>query len=231
MSASKETFPPKISASILSADFSRLKDEVQAVEEAGADYLHVDVMDGHFVPNLTIGPLVVKALRRVTALPLDVHLMISNPDFFLPEFIDAGANMVTAHVEATPHIHRTLMEIRRQGVRAGASIDPGTPLCALEPILESIDLALIMSVNPGFGGQAFIPYALRKIEELRQRIDQNKLKVDIFVDGGIHLENIDQVVRAGADVIVSGSAIFKTPSYKKTIEAMRTKMQESFSRG
>lgn len=217
----------KVAASILSADFSRLGEEVQAVEKAGVDYIHVDVMDGHFVPNITLGPMIVRALHRATSLPLDVHLMITNPDFFLPDFIQAGSHILTVHVEATPHIHRTLMEIKKKGVRAGASINPGTPLNLLEPILDWIDLALVMTVNPGFGGQEFISGMMRKIEELRRVIDQRKLPVELSVDGGVNLENIGRVARAGADVLVTGSALFKTGDYQKTIRSLREQIHSS----
>ncbi len=220
----------KISPSILSADFLRLGEEVRAVEKAGADYLHVDVMDGHFVPNITIGPAIVKALRRITALPLDVHLMIHNPDPFIAEFIEAGATILTVHVEAVVHLHRTLTEIRKMGARAGVSLNPATPLCLIEPALEYADLALIMTVNPGFGGQEFIPEVLSKIKQLRQMIDDHGWTVELEVDGGIKVENIGVVAGAGADVFVSGSGIFKTPDYEKTITEMRHQIQRSAAR-
>jgi ribulose-phosphate 3-epimerase len=217
----------KIAASILSADFSRLGEEVQAVEKAGVDYIHVDVMDGHFVPNITLGPMIVRALQRATSLPLDVHLMITNPDFFLPDFIQAGSHILTVHVEATAHIHRTLMEIKKKGVRAGVSINPGTSLHLLEPLLDWIDLALVMTVNPGFGGQEFISGMMRKIEELRRMIDQRKLPIELSVDGGVNLENIGRVARAGADVLVTGSALFKAGDYQKTIRSLREQINLS----
>ena len=209
----------KISPSILSADFSRLKEEVQAVEKAGADYIHVDVMDGHFVPNITIGPMIVESLRKMTSLPLDVHLMIQNPDEFLTAFVEAGAGILTVHVEACPHLHRTLTEIKKRGARAGVSLNPATPLCLIEPALEYADLVLVMTVNPGFGGQEFIPAMLPKIKQLRSLIDRKGWNLELEVDGGIKVDNIGAVAKAGADVFVSGSGIFKTSDYGKTITA------------
>ncbi len=211
----------KIAPSILSADFGRLGSEVRAVEKAGADYIHVDIMDGHFVPNLTAGPMVVKALRRTTSLPLDVHLMIEDADNFLADFAESGASVLTVHVEAVVHLHRTLTEIRKMGIRAGVSLNPSTPLCLIEPVLEFADLILVMSVNPGFGGQEFIPEVLPKLKALRRLIDAKKREIEIEVDGGIKVNNIAAVSRAGADVFVSGSGIFGTPDYAQTIAAMR----------
>jgi len=211
----------KISPSILSADFCRLGDEVRALEKAGADYIHVDVMDGHFVPNLTIGPAIVKAVRRCTSLPLDVHLMIERPDDFLSDFAKAGANILTVHVEAVTHLHRTLSEIKKYGMRAGVSLNPSTPVCLIEPALDYADLVLIMSVNPGFGGQELIPEVLPKIKEIRRLITRKGRPVELEVDGGIKVDNIGAVADAGADVFVSGSGIFGTPDYAKTIAAMR----------
>ncbi len=216
----------KISPSILSADFSRLKEEVQAVEKAGADYIHVDVMDGHFVPNITIGPMIVESLRKMTSLPLDVHLMIRNPDEFLTAFVEAGAGILTVHVEACPHLHRTLTEIKKRGVRAGVSLNPATPLCLIEPALEYADLVLVMTVNPGFGGQEFIPAMLPKIKQLRSLIDRKGWNLELEVDGGIKVDNIGAVAKAGADVFVSGSGIFKTSDYGKTITAMREEIKK-----
>lgn len=216
----------KISPSILSADFSRLKEEVQAVEKAGADYIHVDVMDGHFVPNITIGPMIVESLRKMTSLPLDVHLMIQNPDEFLTAFVEAGAGILTVHVEACPHLHRTLTEIKKRGVRAGVSLNPATPLCLIEPALEYADLVLVMTVNPGFGGQEFIPAMLPKIKQLRSLIDRKGWNLELEVDGGIKVDNIGAVAKAGADVFVSGSGIFKTSDYGKTITAMREEIKK-----
>jgi ribulose-phosphate 3-epimerase len=219
--------PKKIAPSILSADFSRLGEEVVAAERAGADYIHVDVMDGHFVPNLTIGPPVVAALRRIASLPLDVHLMIQHPDLFLEPFLLAGADILTVHVEACVHLHRTLTEIKKKGVRAGLTLNPATPLCLIEPALEYVDLILIMTVNPGFGGQEFIPTMLPKVEKVRQWIDAQGLPVELEVDGGIKVDNIGLLAKAGADVFVSGSGIFKSADYRQTIAAMREKIRQA----
>ncbi len=219
----------KISPSILSADFLRLGEEVQALEKAGADYIHVDIMDGHFVPNLTIGPPVLKALRRITSLPLDVHLMIENPDQYLAAFAEAGAAILTVHVEAVVHLHRTLSEIRALGAKAGVSLNPATPVCLIEPALEYADLVLVMTVNPGFGGQEFIPEVLPKIGQIRSLIDKNRERVELEVDGGIKTENIGSIAAAGADVFVSGSGIFKKPDYQKTISEMRKEIQRATS--
>ena len=211
----------KIAPSILSADFSRLGEDIQAVDRAGADYIHVDVMDGHFVPNITIGPLVVAALRKVTEKPLDVHLMIENPDLYISEFAEAGADIITVHQEAVSHLHRTIQLIKSLGKKAGVSLNPATPVETLDVILDELDLVLVMSVNPGFGGQAFIPSALDKISALRQRITQRGLDTEIEVDGGVKIDNIHRVVAAGADVLVAGSAIFNTDDYATTISALR----------
>jgi len=211
----------KIAPSILSADFARLGDEVLAVDRAGADYIHVDVMDGHFVPNITIGPLVVEALRPVTAKPFDVHLMIEQPDLYIPEFARAGADIITVHQEAVPHLHRTVQLIRQLGKKAGVSINPATPVETLDVILDELDLVLVMSVNPGFGGQSFIPSVLEKIRTLRQRIDQRGLQTELEVDGGVKVDNIAEVVAAGADVLVAGSAVFNSNDYCATISALR----------
>lgn len=211
----------KIAPSILSADFSRLAEEVQAVDRAGADYIHVDVMDGHFVPNITIGPLVVDALRKVTDKPLDVHLMIENPDLYIADFAKAGADIITVHQEAVPHLHRTVQLIKSLGKQAGVSLNPATPVETLDVILDQLDLVLVMSVNPGFGGQAFISSALDKIRALRQRISQRGLATELQVDGGIKVDNIREVVAAGADVLVAGSAVFNANDYAATITALR----------
>jgi len=211
----------KIAPSILSADFSRLAEEVQAVDRAGADYIHVDVMDGHFVPNITIGPLVVDALRKVTDKPLDVHLMIENPDLYIADFAKAGADIITVHQEAVPHLHRTVQLIKSLGKQAGVSLNPATPVETLDVILDQLDLVLVMSVNPGFGGQAFISTALDKIRALRQRITQRGLATELQVDGGIKVDNIREVVAAGADVLVAGSAVFNANDYAATITALR----------
>jgi len=211
----------KIAPSILSADFSRLAEEVQAVDRAGADYIHVDVMDGHFVPNITIGPLVVDALRKVTDKPLDVHLMIESPDLYIADFAKAGADIITVHQEAVPHLHRTVQLIKSLGKQAGVSLNPATPVETLDVILDQLDLVLVMSVNPGFGGQAFICSALDKIRALRQRITQRGLATELQVDGGIKVDNIREVVAAGADVLVAGSAVFNADDYAATITALR----------
>ena len=211
----------KIAPSILSADFSRLGEEVREVDLAGADYIHIDVMDGHFVPNITIGPLVVEALRKVTKKPLDVHLMIENPDEFIPTFIEAGADIVTIHQETVVHLNRTINLIKSLGKKVGVSLNPATPVETLDLVLDELDLVLIMSVNPGFGGQKFIPSALDKIRAVRQRISLSGRAIDLQVDGGIKIDNIADAVAAGADVLVAGSAIFSTDDYTATIAALR----------
>jgi len=198
----------QLAPSILSADFAALGDDIRKVEEAGAQMLHIDVMDGHFVPNITIGPPVVKSIRKVTKLPLDVHLMISDPDKYIPAFVDAGANILTVHAEATVHLDRTLNFIRSLNVGVGVSINPATPVAVVKHALGLADMLLIMSVNPGFGGQKFIPYCLDKIREAREFIDEHKLKCVIEVDGGIDMDTLPPAVRAGAQVFVAGSAIF-----------------------
>ncbi|KPK00999.1 MAG: ribulose phosphate epimerase, partial [Nitrospira bacterium SG8_35_4] len=186
----------KIAPSILSADFSRLGDEIRDAEKAGADFIHVDVMDGHFVPNITIGPLVVKAARKAASVPLDVHLMIEDPDKYIREFAESGADIITVHEEASVHLHRTIQNIRECGVRAAVSLNPATPVSNIDLILPYIDMVLVMSVNPGFGGQKFIPEALSKIEMLKHIIVERKLKIDIEVDGGVNTDNVSDVVRA-----------------------------------
>jgi ribulose-phosphate 3-epimerase len=206
----------------LSADFSKLGEEVKAVETAGADWIHVDVMDGHFVPNITIGPLVAEAVRSVTQLPVDVHLMIENPDQFLEDFAKAGSNFLTVHPEACHHLHRTIRAIKDLGVKAGVSLNPATPLSAVEWVMEDVDLVLVMSVNPGFGGQKFIPQALQKIRDLKSMIREKKLNVLIQVDGGVNQDTIQSVSEAGADAFVAGSAIFGSPDYGKTIGKFRS---------
>jgi ribulose-phosphate 3-epimerase len=211
----------KISPSILSADFARLGEEILSIERGGADYVHIDVMDGHFVPNITIGPLVVDAVRKITGLPLDVHLMIENPDLFIPEFARAGADIITVHQEAVPHLHRTVQLIKSLGKKAGISINPATPAATLDMILDDLDLVLVMTVNPGFGGQGFIETCLAKIRQLRQSITERGLNVELEVDGGVKIDNIARVAAAGADVFVAGSAVFGTADYAATIAALR----------
>ncbi len=211
----------KIAPSILSADFARLGEDVTAAEKAGADLIHVDVMDGHFVPNITIGPLVVKAVKKIAKLPLDVHLMIENPDDYVKEFAESGSDMITVHAEATVHLHRTIQNIRECGVKAGVSVNPATPLSLIEIVLPYVDMVLIMSVNPGFGGQKFIPEALPKIKQLKKMIDERKLKVEIEVDGGVNTDNVADVVSAGADIVVMGSAFYNSKDYAETVRTVR----------
>jgi ribulose-phosphate 3-epimerase len=210
-----------IAPSILSADFSKLGDEIQSVEKAGADWIHVDVMDGHFVPNITIGPLIVEAASRVTSLPLDVHLMIEHPDKYIEDFAKAGANLISVQVEACIHLNRTVQMIKALDLRAGAVLNPATPLSALEWVLEDVDFVMIMSVNPGFGGQKFIPNSIDKIRALRKMIQDRGLSTLIEIDGGVNEKTIKNISDAGADVFVAGSAIFKSPDYNKTIATFR----------
>jgi ribulose-phosphate 3-epimerase len=210
-----------IAPSILSADFAHLGEEIKAVEAAGADWIHVDVMDGHFVPNITIGPLVVKAARQSTTLPLDVHLMIENPDRYIPDFISAGADLVAVQVETCPHLHRTIQMIREGGVRPGVVLNPATPLSAVEWILDDVDVVMIMSVNPGFGGQKFIPASLEKIRRLRTMLDDRSLSTLIEVDGGVNMNTIGDVAAAGANIFVAGSAIYGTEDYANAIGQFR----------
>jgi len=211
----------KISPSILSADFARLGEEIQAIERGGADYVHVDVMDGHFVPNITIGPLVVDAVRKITDLPLDVHLMIDNPDLYIADFAQAGADIITVHQEAVSHLHRTVQLIKSFGKKAGVSINPATPASTLDMILADLDLVLVMTVNPGFGGQSFIDSCLSKIRELREQITARGLAVELEVDGGVKIDNIGEIAASGADVFVAGSAVFGAADYAATIAALR----------
>jgi ribulose-phosphate 3-epimerase len=211
----------KIAPSILSADFSRLGDEVRAIDVAGADYVHIDIMDGHFVPNITIGPLVVGAVRPITELPLDVHLMIENPDQYIPDFARAGADIIVVHAEAVRHLHRTVQLIKSLGKKAGVSLNPATSLSALDIILPDLDLVLLMTVNPGFGGQSFIESSLPKITELRRRIDELDLPIELEVDGGVKVDNIEEIAAAGADVFVAGSAVFGADNYQTTISRLK----------
>ncbi|MCX7884346.1 MAG: ribulose-phosphate 3-epimerase [Caloramator sp.] len=216
----------KLAPSILSADFGNLYDDVKKVEEAGADLLHIDIMDGHFVPNISIGPLVLESLRNRSNLIFDVHLMIENPDNYIPNFVKAGADIISVHVEACRHLHRTIQNIRSLGVRPGVVLNPATPLESIEYIIEDVDLILLMSVNPGFGGQKFIENTLLKIEKLRKIIDNKKLKIDIEVDGGINLNNVRNVIDAGADIIVAGSAVFGSQNVTETIKKFKEQLGE-----
>jgi ribulose-phosphate 3-epimerase len=216
-----------IAPSILSADFSRFAEEIKAVEKAGADWIHIDVMDGHFVPNITVGPLIVEAVSRVTSLPLDVHLMIENPDQYLDAFIEAGSHLLTVHVEASRHLQRTLSYIREKGCKAGVSLNPATPLSSLDYALPVVDMVLIMSVNPGFGGQKFIPQTLGKIRELRRIVENYGQGIILEVDGGVTIENIGELAGIGVDVFVSGSSIFGTQNYAETISSMRNQIKKA----
>lgn len=211
----------KIAPSILAADFGNLADEVKKVEEAGADLLHIDIMDGNFVPNITVGPIVVKWLRKSSNLPFDTHLMINEPDKFIEEFKDAGSDILTVHVEACPHLHRTIHHIKKNLLKAGVSLNPATPLSAIEYVLNDVDMVLIMTVNPGFGGQKFIRGMLHKIIKLREIIERKKLKIDIEVDGGISEKTAPLVVKAGANVLVSGVSIFQNKNVKSAISNLR----------
>ena len=199
----------KLAPSILSADFTRLGVQIAEVTRAGADYIHVDVMDGHFVPNISIGAPVVASIRRVTSLPLDVHLMIEHPERYISDFVEAGADIITVHVEASPYLHGTIKAIKEQGAKAGVSLNPPTPISAADEFIHNVDLVLIMSVNPGFGGQSFIPETLPRIESMRKIIDNRKPGVELEVDGGINADNAPDIVRAGADVLVAGNSIFR----------------------
>jgi len=211
----------KIAPSILSADFSRLGEEIIAAEKAGADLIHVDVMDGHFVPNITIGPLVVKAVKKVASIPLDVHLMIEDPDRYIRDFAESGADIITVHAEASVHLHRSIQNIKECGVKAAVSINPATPLSNIELILPIVDMVLLMSVNPGFGGQKFIPEVLLKIRQLKSLITGSKLKVEIEVDGGVTVDNVAEVQTAGADIVVMGNAFYNSKDYAETVRVVR----------
>ncbi|MCA1321355.1 ribulose-phosphate 3-epimerase [Bacillus tianshenii] len=214
----------KIAPSILSADFANLQKDIHDVEQGGADYIHIDVMDGHFVPNITIGPLVVEAIRPITTLPLDVHLMIEDPDTYIPAFAKAGADIISVHVEACRHLHRTVQLIKAEGVKAGVVINPATPVESIIPILDDVDLVLLMTVNPGFGGQAFIESVLPKISQVRSLITERGLSVEVEVDGGVNPETAARCVEAGADVLVAGSAIYQQADRKKAISSIRGKL-------
>jgi ribulose-phosphate 3-epimerase len=211
----------QIAPSILSADFSRLGEEIRAVDRAGCDIIHIDVMDGHFVPNITIGPLIVQAARAVTRKELDVHLMITDADKYVDAFASAGADWITVHVEACNHLHRTVSRIKELGKKAGVVLNPATSLSTLDYILEEVDLVMLMSVNPGFGGQSFIPSTLAKIRQLRQRIDAMDLEVDIEIDGGISANTIGDVAEAGANIFVAGSAVYGSNDYEQTITSLK----------
>jgi ribulose-phosphate 3-epimerase len=214
----------KIAPSILSANFLKLGEEIKAVEVAGADMLHIDIMDGHFVPNITIGPFIVESIRKVTSLPLDVHLMIEEPDKYLGDFIKAGADYLTVHYEASIHLHRTVHWIKESGVKAGVSLNPATPVWSLEHIIPDVDIALLMSVNPGFGGQGFIPQIIDKIKALKNFIEEKGLSPFIEVDGGVKLNNAKDIASAGADILVMGSAFFNSDDYGTTIKRLRKRL-------
>jgi ribulose-phosphate 3-epimerase len=219
----------EIAPSILSADFARLGEEIQAAERGGAGLLHVDVMDGHYVPNITIGPVVVKSIRRVTTLPLDCHLMITDPDDYIEEFAKAGANLISVHVEAVTHLHRTVTAIRQLGCRPGVVLNPATPLLFVEEILPYVDYVLLMSVNPGFGGQSFIATALDKVSRLRDMIESRNLEVKIEIDGGVDINNVAEVVRRGAEWIVAGSAVFGRDDPEEATRTLKQKALEPFA--
>lgn len=218
-----------IAPSILSADFTRLGEELKHVENAGADWIHIDVMDGHFVPNITYGPIIVEACKRVTSLPLDVHLMIENPDLSIPDFINAGADLISVHVEACVHLNRTIQMIKEAGVKAGVVLNPATPIESVDWILEYLDFILIMSVNPGFGGQSFIPNALEKVTSIKKMIADRGLSTLIQIDGGVSRNTIQEIAMAGTDSFVAGSAIFGSSDYKETIDIFREKIKDSGS--
>lgn len=211
----------RIAPSILSADFAKLAEAVTLAERAGADLIHVDIMDGHFVPNLTVGPPVVAALRKATRLPIDVHLMVENPRFFVPLFHEAGADWISLHVEATAHLHKDLTMIRSLGRKAGVALNPGTPIHVLDEILGELDYILVMSVNPGWGGQSFIPSCLDKIRSLRDRIRDRDLEIPIEVDGGLKLDNVGEVIEAGMEIVVAGSAVFEAPDPAGAIRELK----------
>ncbi|WP_304339909.1 ribulose-phosphate 3-epimerase [Metaclostridioides mangenotii] len=211
----------KLAPSILSADFARLLEDVKKVETAGCEYLHIDVMDGHFVPNITLGPAIVKSLRKDVDMVFDAHLMIENPDMYIKDFVNAGCDIITVHQEACVHLHRTIQNIKSHGIKAGVSLNPATPVDSIKHVLEDVDMVLLMSVNPGFGGQSFIPCVLDKIKEVKSMIDEKGLNVDIEVDGGVKSSNIADVVAAGANIIVAGSAIFNSDSIVGSVKSLR----------
>ena len=211
----------KLAPSILSADFARLLEDVKKVEKAGCEYLHIDVMDGHFVPNITLGPAIVKSLRKDVNMVFDAHLMIENPDNYIKEFADAGCDIIVVHQEACTHLHRTIQNIKSHGVKAGVALNPATPIETIKYVLEDVDMVLLMSVNPGFGGQSYIPVVTKKIKELRALIDEMGFDIDIEVDGGVKPSNISEVVNAGANVIVAGSAIFNAGDIDEAVKSLR----------
>ena len=211
----------KLAPSILSADFARLLEDVKKVEKAGCEYLHIDVMDGHFVPNITLGPGIVKSLRKDVNMVFDAHLMIENPDNYIKEFADAGCDIIVVHQEACTHLHRTIQNIKSHGVKAGVALNPATPIETIKYVLEDVDMVLLMSVNPGFGGQSYIPVVTEKIKELKALIDEMNLDIDIEVDGGVKPSNIAEVVNAGANVIVAGSAIFNAGNIDEAVKSLR----------
>jgi ribulose-phosphate 3-epimerase len=223
-------FVKKLSASILSADFGRLAAQIQEAEEAGVDWIHVDVMDGHFVPNITIGAAVTRAARKATRLPIDVHLMISHPELYIQEFVDAGADWLGFHVEATVHLERQIQQIKEAGVKATVTLNPATPLDCLEYVLQEADMVLLMSVNPGFSGQKFIRAALPKLRQLRQRIEAAGLSTLIEIDGGVHRDTVGEIVLAGADVLVSGSAIFNDRPVAENVRGLRELMKQALEK-
>jgi ribulose-phosphate 3-epimerase len=215
---------PVIAPSILSADFSHLEEDVKAAERGGADWFHIDVMDGHFVPNISFGPLVARTMKRITKVPLDAHLMITNPDKYIPEFIESGVEMIYPHVEASFDIYRTVQLIDDLGAKAGVTFNPGTPISVVEPLIDIIESVLIMSVCPGFGGQSFIPSTMRKIPVLRKMFDETKPSIRIAVDGGVKLDNIAALYKAGADFFVAGSAVFKAPDIEQAVRDLKKKV-------